>query len=84
MKLWAWIKSLAKGRKVAIYCSDIHRTLLDKGLAQFTEHVEKNNRGNLKGPRETTGGKLVSRSAVGLVLTYNMLPDKFKTNWGVK
>ena len=54
----------------------IHRTALGKGPQHFKELFERGSNGRLVDPRQSIGGELVKRSALGLIAIYNFLPDR--------
>ena len=62
----------------------IHRTIIGKGPAHFKEHFKLTKSGKLQDPREQIGGRLIQRSALGLVAIYNKLPDQCKKAKTVK
>jgi hypothetical protein len=49
----------------------IHRTVLGKGPRQFRDYFKRSETGGRLDPRETLGGELAKRSALGLVAIYN-------------
>ena len=54
----------------------IHRTALGKGPPQFAEHFHRQGK-FLHDPRRDCSAPLIKRSALGLVVVYNMLPQTF-------
>ena len=62
----------------------IHRAVLGKGPRHFKKHFKRTISGRLHDPRESIGGELVKRSALGLVAVYNLLPEYCTNNKTVK
>jgi len=54
----------------------IHRTMLGKGPLHFKDLFARGSNGRLVDPRQSIGGELVKRSALGLVAIYNLLPER--------
>ena len=54
----------------------LHRTVLGKGPPQFKQHFKLEAGRKLKDPRSELRDPIVSRSALGLVAIYNLLPDR--------
>ena len=53
----------------------IHRTVLGKGPAHFKDHFRIYRGRQLQDPRATSRSQLVTRSALGRIAVYNLLPD---------
>ena len=53
----------------------IYRTMLGKGPKHFKEMFTRGSDGRLMDPRQSVGGELVKRSALGLVASYNLLSE---------
>ena len=56
----------------------IHRAVLGKGPRHFKDQFCWQAPGLLKDPREEIGGGIITRSILGLVAVYNLLPEKCK------
>ena len=57
----------------------IHRAVLGKGPRHFKDNFCWQAPGLLKDPREEIGGGIITRSILGLVAVYNLLPETCKT-----
>ena len=68
---------LATRRDIAIL-GLIHRTVLRKGPPHFRKHFKIDAAGKPEDPRGTIGGKLITRSALGLIAVYNLIPQNLK------
>ena len=62
----------------------IHRTALGKGPPQFQQFFVKDKAGHLIDPRDQYSGRLLDRSALGLVRHYNRLTEECKRCPSVK
>jgi hypothetical protein len=62
----------------------IHRTVLGRGPAHFRERFRVDTGRRLHGPRTTSRGQLIARSAPGLVAVYNLLPGGITSACNVK
>ena len=62
----------------------IHRTVIRRGPSHFQEFFRPAASGQLLDPRQTIGGELVKRSALGLTAVYNLLPEIDKACRDVK
>ena len=68
------LSALAARRDIAIL-GVIHRTVLGKGLGQFSDFFKRPQHSNtLHDPRNGTKSPLIKRSALGLAAIYNLLP----------